>query len=189
MIFREGLFLPRRRGYAAYCAILILSLAVVPLACKRQRRVAVQTVEEEAAPVATIVHTADPHAAPQLISGFYGIEQNAWRWTAGKFSVMLGTPRSAAAQGATLQLKFTIPDVVIQHVKAVSLTAAIYGTPLPPESYTQAGEFTFSREIPASMLGSGSVKVDFTLDKAMPPTEADKRELGVVVSTIGLQAK
>jgi len=188
MKVRGGLFL-QRRGYAAYGAILILSLAVLPLACKRQRRVTVQTVEEEASPLATIVHTADPHAASQLISGFYGIEQNAWRWTAGKFSVMLGAPRNAAAQGATLQLKFTIPDVAIQQMKAVSLKAAINGTPLPPESYTQAGEFTFSREIPAGKLGSGPVKVDFTLDKTMPPTEADKRELGVVVSTIGLQAK
>jgi hypothetical protein len=189
MTVREGTFHSRRCVHRSSAAILIFTLACVSLACKRHKRVTVQTVEEEATPLATIVHTADPHAASQLVSGFYGIEQNAWRWTAGKFSVMLRPPRNAASQGATLQLKFALPDVAIKQMKAVSLTAAINGTPLPPESYTQAGEYTFSRDIPANMLGSDTVKVDFTLDKTMQPSEADKRELGVVVSTIGFQAK
>jgi hypothetical protein len=33
------------------------------------------------------------------------------------------------------------------------------------------------------------VRVDFELDKAIPPSEKDARELGVVVSKIGLELK
>jgi hypothetical protein len=180
--------IPSRRRPVMAAALLILSLAFLMPACKRHRRVTVQT-EEEGPPLATIIHTADPHAASQLLSGFYGVEQNSWRWTAGKFSVVLRPPRTAASRGATLQLKFTVPDVVIAKLKAISLSAAVNGTPLAPESYTQAGQFTYSRDVPANLLGGDSVKVDFSLDRTLPPTPSDQRELGVVVSTIGFEPK
>lgn len=169
-------------------AMLIASLALAPLACNRHKRVTVQT-EEEGPTLATIVHVADPQAAAQLLNGFYGVEQNSWRWTAGKFSVVLRPPRTAAAKGATLQLKFTVPEVVIAKLKALSLSASVNGTPLRPESYTLPGEFTYSRDVPAGLLAGESAKVDFSLDKTMPPTAGDQRELGVVVTTVGLDPK
>lgn len=176
----------RRRPAAA--AILVATLAFGSASCKRRHRVTVQT-EEESAPLATIVHTADPRAASQLLSGFYGIEQNSWRWTAGKFSVVLRPPRTAAARGATLQLKFTIPEVIVKNLGPVSISASVNGAPLAPESYTQTGQFTYSRSVPPDVLRGDSAKVDFALDKALPPTAGDQRELGVVVSTIGLEPK
>lgn len=178
----------RLRRPAAAAMALTLCLALAPLGCKR-KRVTVQTTEEELPPLATIVHTADPKASTQLVSGFYGIEQNAWRWTSGKFSVLLRPPRTAASKGATLQLKFAIPDVSMSQLKVVSLAAAINGTALSPESYTQAGQFTYTRDVPASLLTGDSVKVDFTLDKTVPPSASDQRELGVIVSTIGFDPK
>ena len=124
-----------------------------------------------------------------MLSGFYGVEQNAWRWTAGKFSVVLRAPRTAAAKGATLQFKFTVPEVAIAKLKALSLSASVNGTALTPESYTQPGEFIYTRDVPANLLAGESAKVDFSLDKTMPPTASDKRELGVVVTTVGLDPK
>jgi hypothetical protein len=177
-----------RQGRPMAAALLVAYMAFAPVACKRHRRVTVQT-EEEAPALATVLHVADPQAAAQLVSGFYGIEQNSWRWTAGKFSVMLRPPRTATVKGATLQLKFTVPEVVIAKLKALSLSAAVSGTPLSPESYTQAGEFTYSRDVPASLLAGESTKVDFSLDKTMPPTATDQRELGVIVTTVGLNPK
>jgi len=169
-------------------AIVIASLLFAPLACKGRRRVTVQT-EEEGVTLATLVHVADPRAAAQLLSGFYGVEDNSWRWTAGKFSVVLRPPRTAAAKGATLQLKFTVPGVVIAKLKAMSLSASVNGTPLSPESYTQPGEFIYTRDVPAGVLVGESAKVDFSLDKTMPPSASDQRELGVVVTTVGLDPK
>lgn len=176
----------RRPAMAA--AILALSLTFAPMGCKRRRRVTVATVEEASA-LASVVATADPHAAAQLVSGFYGVEQNSWRWTAGRFSVLLRPPRSAATNGAVLQLKFTIPDVAISKMKNVSLSAYVNGTALAPETYKQAGQFIYSRDVPANLLTGDVARVDFSLDKTMPPTAADRRELGVVATMVGLQPK
>jgi hypothetical protein len=170
-------------------AILILSVAVAPAGCKRHRRGTVQTVEE-ATPLASVVAAADPHVASQFAAGFYGVEQNAWRWTARRFSVLLRPPRTAPANGAILQLKFAIPDVAGSNkMKGVSLSAYVNGMPLAPESYKQAGQFLYSREVPANLLAGDVARVDFALDKAMPPIASDSRELGVVVSMVGFQPK
>ena len=177
-----------QRGPAVAAAILALSLALAPAGCKRHRRVAVQTVEE-GSPLASVIATADPHAATQLAGGFYGVEQNSWRWTAGRFSVLLRPPRTATSNGAVLQLKFALPDVVIAKLKAVSLSAYVNGTALAPESYTQAGQFVYSRDVPANLLTGDVARIDFSLDKTMPPSAADRRELGVVVSMVGFQPK
>jgi hypothetical protein len=177
-----------RQGRAMAAALLIAGLMLMPLACKSRRRVIVQT-EEEGPTLATIVHVADPRVAAQLLTGFYGVEQNSWRWTAGKFSVVLRPPRTAATKGATLQLKFSLPEVVIAKLKVMSLSASVNGTSLSPESYTLPGEFTYTRDVPANLLVGESAKVDFSLDKTMPPSAGDQRELGVVVTTVGLDPK
>ncbi|MGD0365389.1 MAG: hypothetical protein ABSC93_31285 [Bryobacteraceae bacterium] len=169
-------------------AILVLSLALVPAGCKRHKPVTARTVEE-APPLASTIATADSRTAAQLVSGFYGIEQNSWRWTAGRFSVLLHPPQNAGTKGAMLQLKFAIPDVSLAKLKTITLTAYVNGTPLPPETYTQAGQFLFSREVPANLLVDDTARIDFSVDKTMPPTPADRRELGVVVSMVGLQPK
>ncbi|MGC9948161.1 MAG: hypothetical protein ABSF64_17490 [Bryobacteraceae bacterium] len=169
-------------------AILLLTLALASAGCQRRKRVNVETVEETPV-LASVVATADPHAAAQLIGGFYGVEQNSWRWTSGRFSVLLRPPRSAAAKGALLQLKFSVPDVSISKLKGVSLSASVNGTALAPESYTQAGQFTYSRDVPPNLLAGDAVRVDFSLDKTIPPGASDRRELGVVVSLVGFQPK
>jgi hypothetical protein len=169
-------------------AVLVLSLAIIPAGCNRRRHVTVETVEESPA-LASVVATADPHAATQLISGFYAVENNAWRWTAARFSVLLRPPRTAASRGAVLQFKFSIPAPSMAKLKAVSLSAYVSGTPLAPENYTQAGEFIYTRDVPANLLGGDVTRVDFSLDKTIPPGSADLRELGVVATMVGFQPK
>ncbi len=176
----------KRSGRTAAAAAILLTLAVAP-GCKRHRPV-VQTTEE-APMLASVIATADPNVARQLVNGFYGVEQNSWRWTAGRFSVVLRPPAAASANGATIQLKLAIPDVVIAKLKALSLSAYVNGTPLAPESYTQAGQFTYTRDVPANLLSGDVARVDFSVDKTLPPSPSDQRELGVIVSMIGLQPK
>lgn len=181
-------FSSRPRPSNILLATVLLSLAIAPAGCRRHRRVTVQTVEEAPA-LASVVATADPQVAKQLTGGFYGVEQNSWRWTAGRFSVLLRPPRTALTNGAILQLKFAIPEVALSKLKGVSLSAYVNGTALPPESYTQAGQYTYSRDVPATLLAGDVTKVNFTLDKTIPPSAADHRELGVVVSLVGFQPK
>ena len=44
-------------------------------------------------------------------------------------------------KGATLHLKFVLPEAVLSKIKTTSISASVNGTGLAPETYTQAGEF------------------------------------------------
>ncbi len=176
--------LRKRRG-----AALLLLAMVAFAACKRKETVKVQQTDEEGPRMASTVHAGDPKSETQLVNGFYAIEQNAWRWTAQRFSVVLRPPAGGAQRGATLNLQLTVPDAVIAKLKTVSLSATVGGTMLSPETYTQSGSFTYTRDVPPNLLGSEAVRIDFQLDKALPPGSADARELGVIVASVGLDAK
>jgi hypothetical protein len=131
------------------------------------------------------VHMGDPAAAAQLLEGFYGVEQGVWRWTARKFSVALQPP--AAAQDTQIEFKFTLPEAVAERLKSVTLTARVNGADIGSETYEQAGDQVFSKPVPAGALQGGALNVEFELDKALQPTEADQRELGVVAISVALK--
>src|SRR5262249_39630470 len=95
----------------------------------------------------------------------------------------------AAQKGAVLVLRLTIPDPVIQHLKPTTLSATANGVNLAPEQYGQSGDFTYTRDVPASAMTTENVPVTFTLDKALTPNAADSRELGIVVKSVGFELK
>jgi hypothetical protein len=161
-------------------AALILALALAPLGCGRKA---------EAPHMLAIVQMGDPQAQTQLVSGFYTIEAGAWRWTKQNFSVLLGPPAGAAQKGAWLRVRLTAPDSLIAQVGTVSLSASIGGRPLPPETYSAAGTYTYERDVPAELLRGPSARVDFALDKVMPPAGAELRDLGIVALSAGLEPK
>src|SRR5947209_8836422 len=141
--------------------LLILCVLVAPSGCKRKKkRVALEPIVQSGA-LATMLDVADPRAQVQLTKGFYDVESNAWRWTADTFSASLRPPRFAAEKGAKLVLKLAVPDVVIQKLKSIQLSAAVNGLNLTPEEYTKPGEYTYSRDVPATALAGEAVKVDF----------------------------
>lgn len=179
-----------RRLIEIVLPIVFVSLLNVP-GCNRQPQKAPveATEEEEAATLAPMVHVADPHASAQLLRGFYDIEQNSWRWTMKNFSVTLRPPVGAAQNGATLQLRFSVPDPVINRLKSITLSAKVNDVTLPGETYAKPGGYVYSRDVPAETLRTPAVTVDFTLDKVLPAGDVDQRELGLVVSTIGLEVK
>jgi hypothetical protein len=154
-------------------------LAVAPAGCKLFRKT----------PLQSTVNTSDPHIVGQLLDGFYSVEDGAWRWTAKQFSVKLRTPEGSAQKGATLRLLLTVPPAVIEKSGAISLSASVEGSTLASETYSAAGQYTYRRDVPASLLGATNTIVTFQLDKSMTPDGPDRRDLGVVVSTIALESK
>ncbi len=173
-----------------FVLIVALILALGGTSCKgKHDRVIVENEEPAASsrPVSVVLMN-DAKASAQLIGGFYPVENGAWRWTAGKFSILLGMPPTAAQSGATLTLALTIPDAVIAKLKDITLTASARGTKLQSTRYDKPGSYTYTADVPSSLLTGDSVRVDFALDKSMAP-DVDKRELGVVVSSIGLSSK
>ena len=168
---------------------LAVALALLPAACKRPAKVQVQEPLEEGPRLASSIPMNDSKLEPQLLNGFYPIEQGAWRWTARQFTALLKTPFGASQRGGTLDFEFNIPNVVIDKLKTVALAVSVDGKPLPPETYTQPGNYSLKRDLPGSMLAGDNVKIDFQLDKAMAPSGADLRELGVVASSLSLVSK
>lgn len=167
-----------------------LALALLlwtPVACKKKAPASATKAETKR--IATTVQMGDPRAAGQLLSGFYDIEDNAWRWTGKQFVVELGTPLGAAGRGATLELQVTVPPVVLEKNGTVTLSAAVDGNVLAPETFTTAGEHLYKRDVPVSLLGGDSVKATFDVDKTMSPGGADQRVLGVVATSAALVRK
>jgi hypothetical protein len=169
-------------------AALTMALLAAISACKHPTVHSTDTIEE-APHLASTVQMGDRTMANQLASGFYGIESNAWRWTMQKFAVDLRPPAHAAQKGAVLELHLSVPPASIQKLGSIALSAAIGGIALAPETYSKAGQYTYRRDVPANVLIGDSVRIEFQLDKAVPPGDVDKRELGVVAVSVGLVAK
>ena len=166
-----------RRLIAAF--VLLAFVGLGSTGCRRKKKVAAR---EDG--LASVVNVADPADSAQLVRGFSNVEADAWRWSTSKFSVVLRPPKGAA----NLELKFTLhPNVAT--LGPVTVSATVNGTPVATETFSQAGDFVYSHEVPASALNSDVVTVEFSSDKALAPTDQDKRELALIVKTIGLVPK
>lgn len=160
--------------------------------CSKEDKTPTKATVEEAptAPrLLTAVNMGEPKAGRQLLTGFYDIEANAWRWTSKDFSVSLRPPAGSAARGGTLVFDLSIPQVVIDSLHSVTLSASVNGTALAPETYSQEGQMQYKRDIPANLLASPSVRIDFHLDKVMAPGNGDRRQLGVIARSVALEGK
>ena len=160
----------------AVALLCLAPLAVAPSGCKKT-------------PLQSTVNMGDPRIAGQLVDGFYGVEAGAWRWTGKQFSVKLRVPDSAAQKGATLRFLLTVPPAVIEKNTSVTVSASLEGQMLAPETYSAEGQYTYKRDVPAGVLGGSDTVVSFQLDKSMIPGGLDKRELGIVATSIALVGK
>lgn len=166
--------------------LLPLVAAALLAACSRSSSEApAASPPNQPSGAASVLQMADSQIVPQLLKGFHGVEQGSWRWTEKQFSVALKPP--APGKPATLQLKLSLPDVLMKRLQSITLSAQVNGVALPSETYTEAGAHVYTQSVPASALTGEAVQVDFSLDKALGPDENDRRELGVVVSSVGLE--
>ncbi len=131
------------------------------------------------------VSMADPSEAAQFLNGFYDIEGKS-RWTARNFTVLLKGPPGSNPQGADLVLKLYIPDSQIQKLGAITLSAEVGGHELPARTFSQSNQYTYSARVPADALRSGFAVLNFRLDKSSGGLNGDARDLGVVVTEVGL---
>ncbi len=134
------------------------------------------------------VLTGDPRFAKQL-EGFNQIEPGGWRWTTREFSVTLRPPDGSRQAGARLALRLFVPQSSIDKLGAITLTARLGDALVGSETYKQAGEYTFTRNLEAGWLKAGANRVAFVLDKCVRPGPEDGRELGVVVLSASLEAR
>ena len=115
--------------------------------------------------------------ASRIVSdtGLYPAEAGAsWRWTGRRFSFVLERP---VATDLAFALDVHVPPAVIEKLGAVTLNAA----GLPAARYDRAGDYRYVRDLP-----DGAGPLEFALDKALPPSAADQRELGLIVRGLRL---
>jgi len=178
----------RRAAVRLGCSLMFVALVLAPVGCKK-KKVRVGATDEETPKMQSVLNMGDPKIEPQLIKGVHGVEFGAWRWTEKQFTVTLRPPFGSAQKGAKLSVRLTVPPVTIEKLRNVSLSATAAGSALPPETYTATGEYMYIRDIPASLLAGDSLRLDFQLDKAIEPSGADARQLGIIVLSIGLESK
>lgn len=171
----------RRLGIAA---VLVLA-ASAATGCRKPRPI---IIEDEDPGLLSRIETGNPAHSAQLNMGFHPIEHGQWRWSLGKFAVTLRVPETAKRNGAQLVMDFAVPPKLIEKNRSVNITATVNGLKLDPVAFASAGRFQFKRNVPARALQSDSAMVHFLLDKVLAPNPDDERELGVIVSSISLEA-
>jgi hypothetical protein len=170
-------------------AALGVALLLAGAACKRERLQKVETVEDEQeVELVSAVSAGEPKHAMQFVSGFYAAE-GSWRWTRGKFAITLRVPASAAKSGAVLELKFVVPDPVMQKLGAPTVSASADGTPLEPLQVEKTGEQLYKRDVPPAAFLSDAINIEFSLDKFFAAGAVEERELGIIVTGASLTAK
>jgi hypothetical protein len=166
--------------------MVLVGLALT--ACKHEAASSAGTQATPAADLVSVLNMSDPQAATQLTRGFWSLESGSWRWTASKFAVTLRVPAGSAQTGARLDLKVNLPEAVMKDLAPLTLSATAGGATLAPETYTAAGSYTFTRDVPAAVFSGDKISIEFATDKSVPPG-VDKRELALIVTKVGLTAK
>ena len=124
---------------------------------------------------------AGPEHSFHLERGWHELEYGAARWTERRFSVRMELPHPL--QPATLRFLFHLPEALIERRPQTRLRASVNGTPLPPADFSAPGEHEYSATLPS--VPAGVAVIEFELEAATGPTEADERELGVMVYFTG----
>ncbi len=177
----------RRISIAVLFSIAIAGTAWLAVSCRPSETPPVtESTPETVTELKSTVTMGDSEAAAQLLNGFYDVEGGSWRWTMSHFSVILAVPEGAAGKETELVMQFTIPQAVIDKLGPITLSAQAGEVTLPPETYTQAGDCVYQRNLPATAVTGEAVTITFSLDKFLPPSGTDQRELGVIVTSIGL---
>jgi hypothetical protein len=128
--------------------------------------------------------SAQKSIAPENLDGFYPPEPGGWRWTKRQFTITF-----AGSGPARLILQVYVADASIQKLGQVTLTARLGDHNLGPQTFRQAGQFTYERDVAAGWMKPGGNRFDFALDKALSPSAVDARELGIIVASAALEAQ
>jgi SAM-dependent methyltransferase len=103
----------------------------------------------------------------QLLAGWHKLENQAWRWTARRFSIAL-------EKAGTVTLRLTAPDFL---PAPVALSATVNGVPALRRVFPHPGDHDFTFQAEKGV-------VEFEVDNALAPTAQDGRERGFIVRAV-----
>ena len=136
-----------------------------------------------ARPQFSYINTGDVRAKPQLLSGWYPIEDGAWRWMGKEAQAVLLTPQESPF---SFELRLFFPENHMKRVGGpVTVSVLLDGTLFAQETFSRPGNQAIHKSVPAGTLGGPSTKLTIRVDRTIPPTDTDKRELGAVIQGFG----
>ncbi len=119
----------------------------------------------------------------EFLHGWHQLEYGCWRWTEREFAVLAPLP---ASMRPMLKLRFFLPELVIQKVGPLTLAAWVDERPLASETYAEPGEHVYVRGLVGGPTDQ-RVRIEFRLDRALPPDDTDPRERGIIVSSLTIE--
>ena len=132
----------------------------------------------------------DIRSRAQLVSGWYAIEDGAWRWMAPEAEATLRPLPDQAVQ-FELQLFFP-PDFMRRAGSAVTVSVILNGKPFTSAMYFEPGGHTLAKRVPPELLGElftwPTTRVSIRVNPYVPPNATDQRALGAVVQGLGFVA-
>jgi hypothetical protein len=129
----------------------------------------------------------DLRARPQLLSGWYGVEEGSWRWMAREAEVALAPPADGPLV-FEMQL-YLPPGHMARAGGSVTVSILAGGQLLGAHPYTEPGSYSLVEPLPRELVSHPLTKLTIRLNRAVPPGKGDRRELGLVVQRLGLAAK
>jgi hypothetical protein len=119
----------------------------------------------------------------EILEGWHQPEESGWRWTEREFSARVRSASGRRPRRVIVDL--FLSEQLIDHVNPLRLSLSVNGFALTPEVYRSVGPQTLVRSLrgPAAK----DFLLAFSLSGALPPSDRDPRERGVVVSSIRVE--
>ena len=116
------------------------------------------------------------HQDDSRLTGFYPPEAAGSRWSKREFSARLSFPKAEGP--AELVMRLYIPESTIRQLGTVTLRTSVNGRPLAPENWSHAGQYVFRRELSDASVGAAEARINFSLDRALPPSDIRRAGTG-----------
>lgn len=137
----------------------------------------------ESLPEQPYLKTGDLRSKPQLLSGWYPIEDGAWRWMAKQAEVVLHTP---AEPGLSFEMQLFFPPGYMQSAGGpVTVSVRVNDKPLTKLSYVTPGSYRLTAMVPAGLATFPTSTVNIRLNRVLPLSGSERRELGAIVTELG----
>ena len=130
------------------------------------------------------LHLGDIRSRAQLGSGWYAVEDGAWRWMSNQAEATLRPLPIAGPQQFELQLFFP-PDFMTRAGTPVAVSVRLNGHPFATSFYYEPGGHTVAKLVPPELLTQPVTGVSIRVSPSIRPTSTDLRTLGAVVQGLG----
>lgn len=107
-----------------------------------------------------------------------------WRWTHPRFAAWLRPPQ--LVRSAQLDLRIFVPEEHFVLTGPITIEATIAGRSLGSQTFSSTGDWSYRAEITDLPADGSSIFVEFAVTPPLQAPPPDRRELGVIVASLGL---